>query len=601
MTAIHPNKPFSFRTGPDQRLLTRSLIRATGPAVERALGLSALNQVYRDIIALAHTNQSFSDRGLEVLGIQWEAAHEQIERIPKTGPVIVVANHPFGGIEGLILCSLIQRVRPDYKVLANYMLSTIPELRDVFFFVDPFGNQQAVQRNIKSMRQCMQFVKDGHLLGVFPAGEVSHLRLRQRAVADPTWSSTVGRIAQKTGASVVPLFIDGRNSTVFQLMGLIHPRLRTAMLPRELLKKRGGQVSLHIGNPIPGKRLARFDDAVEATDYLRIRTYLLRPSNDELPQGSAQSDDLEPIIEAVDPTLLEQDIAGLPEDALLHQQDDLQVFSSSGDQLPNVLREIGRLREVAFRMVDEGSGNAIDLDRFDQSYQHLFIWHARELRIVGAYRLGLTDKILPVIGRNGLYTSTLFRLKRKLLDQINPAIELGRSFVNPLDQKSYSPLFLLWKGISLFAVKHPRYRYLFGPVSISASYSSMSKRLLVRFLELNQSFPQLGKLIRPRNAPRLGQPSHIDAAQFSTVVQDLKEVNELISELEADGKAMPVLLRQYLKLNGQLLGFNIDPEFGDVLDGLMLFDMVQTDRPTLYRYMGKENAMSFLKHHGVNE
>ena len=259
---------------------------------------------------------------------------------------------------------------------------------------------------------------------------------------------------------------------------------------------------------------------------------------------------------------------------------------------PNILTELGRLRELAFRAVKEGSGKPLDLESYDSYYDHLFIWDREKLRIVGAYRLGGTDRILPEHGRSGLYTSSLFRIKRGLLDQIDPAIELGRSFVRLEEQKSFAPLMLLWRGISLYVCRYPRYRYLFGPVSISAAYSSMSKRLLMRFLEIHSSLPQLGKLIKPRNPPRMRGHRSVDPAQFSMVVRDLKEVNELISELEADGKSMPVLVRQYLKLGGQLLGFNIDPEFGDVLDGLMLFDVPAMDRASSTATWARKSAPS---------
>ena len=251
MTHAAAPRPFAVSYRSDAKLWRKSLLWITRPAVERALRFPALNAIYAEIKARGLEDDHFADSALHVLRVTWEVADEQIERIPRTGPAVLVANHPFGGIEGLILCSLLRQVRPDYKVLANYLLSLIPELRDCFFFVDPFEGRAAMKKNMKTMRESLRWVEDGHMLGVFPAGEVSHLRLRNRAIVDPEWNTTVGRIVQRTQAPVVPLFFDGRNSNLFQLMGLIHPRLRTVMLPREMLKKRGGRVSMRVGGAIP--------------------------------------------------------------------------------------------------------------------------------------------------------------------------------------------------------------------------------------------------------------------------------------------------------------------------------------------------------------
>jgi len=268
-------------------------------------------------------------------------------------------------------------------------------------------------------------------------------------------------------------------------------------------------------------------------------------------------------------------------------------------QLPPVGREIGRPRGVALRQGGGGTGKALDLDRFDETYLHLVVWDRTQHNIVGRYRLGQTDKILPQQGIDGLYTATLFHFKRRLLEQISPSLELGRSFVHPDYQKSFAPLMLLWTGIGHYLVANPHYRHLFGTVSISADYSSMTKQLLMTFLENNSAIPGAGKLLKPKNPPRRQPPRGWEAQEFSTVVRDVGEVNELVAELESDGKHMPVLLRQYLKLNGKLFGFNIDPDFGNVLDGLMLFDVTEIPRPMLNKYLSKDGAAGYLSHHGV--
>jgi len=592
-------EPFQVPSSTAGDPLRRTLAWAVRPAVERVLAFPTMNGLYAQIHSWAGDERHFADKALDALSVSYRARADELQNIPKTGPLVVVANHPFGGIEGMILCSLLRRVRPhDAKLLANYMLWVIPELRDSFFFVDPFGTPESAKRNLASVRDAIAHVKAGGCLGVFPAGEVSHFKLRRRTIDDPPWSKTVGKIVQRTGATVVPLFFDGRNSVLFQLAGMVHPRLRTAMLPREMLKKRRGRVRLRVGKPLPAKRIESFDDPEALTSYLRVRTYVLKPTlrwrnrprtHPEVAPGQEQ------VIDPLPRAALIDEIATLPEAQKLLSSGDMEVVIGRRAQLPTVVREIGRLREIAFRKVGEGTGRSFDLDRFDDTYLHLVVWDNAKHSIVGSYRLGPTDEILPRDGVGGLYTATLFHFKRRLLEQLTPALELGRSFVHPDYQRSFAPLMLLWQGIGRYVVLHPRYRHLFGTVSISADYTSMTKQLLMSFLENHhETLPALTRLLKPKNPPRRQPPRGWEAQEFSTVVRDVSEVNELIADLEADGKHMPVLLRQYLKLNGKLLGFNIDPDFGNVLDGLMLFNIAEIPRPTLNKYLGKEGAASFL-------
>ncbi len=598
MSTASTAKPFRISVG-RTKPVRDTVVRAARPLVERALRFPAMNAIYQEIHSWRDDTRHFSDKCLTALGVELDLIDEQLERIPATGPVVLVANHPFGGIEGLILCSILRRRRPDAKLLANSLLSMIPELRDSFFFVDPFGGPGAIKRNLHATRNAMRWVADDHLLGVFPAGEVSHLKLRQRAVIDPPWSPTVARILQKTGAQAVPVFFDGRNSKLFQIAGLIHPRLRTVMLPTEMLRKRKAPVVMRIGSPISATRMERFEDPANLTDYLRVRTYLLKPERKREPIDETEKPKLQRIIDPVPAEQLLDAIADLPDDRLLLQQGEFDVFYTVKPHPPALMREVGRLREETFRLVGEGTGLPLDIDRFDDDYLQLLVWNRDRNELVGGYRMGQTDQLLAAHGKDGLYTSTLFKFRKDLLQQISPALELGRSWVAKDYQRSFSPLMLLWKGIGAYMAANPKYRYIFGPVSISADYTSMSKQLLTAFLTMNRFLPDLGKLIRPRNPLSLSDSRQFDRKAFSTVAGSLDEINELVSELEADGKPMPVLLRQYLKLNGQLMGFNVDPDFGDVLDGLILIDVPAVDPRILKKYFGKEASEEFRKHHGM--
>ncbi|MDW8262436.1 MAG: GNAT family N-acyltransferase, partial [Phycisphaerales bacterium] len=466
------------------------------------------------------------------------------------------------------------------------------------FLVDNFGSPEAPARNFSPMKAALQWLKEGHCLAMFPAGEVAHLEPGRRVVVDPKWNCSFARLARSAGAAIVPVYFDGRNSMVFQLAGLVHPGLRTILLARELQRRRHSTVRACVGRAIAPHRAARFRSAEALCSHVRLRTYLLasRLTGVNGPAAVRRPALLRPIVSPERTDDLEREISALPEVRQLVQSGDLAVYQASAEEIPFILREIGRLRELTFRAAGEGTGRERDLDRFDADYLHLFLWHRARRQLVGAYRMGLTDEILIRRGICGLYTSTLFRFEPTLLDRIGPAIELGRSFVRPECQRDYAPLLLLWRGIGSFVSAHPRYRMLLGPVSISNRYQSLSKLLLMRFLGKHNAPGELCKLVKARNPPRIGNFRQIELELSSAAVESVEEVDELLAEIESDRASMPVLLRQYLRLNARLLGFNVDPEFGEVLDGLMLVDLAQIDPSILTRYMGAASARAFLEY-----
>jgi hypothetical protein len=276
---------------------------------------------------------------------------------------------------------------------------------------------------------------------------------------------------------------------------------------------------------------------------------------------------------------------------------DFTVCMAPAFKLTHTLREIGRLREIAFRAVGEGSGHDRDIDRFDAHYHHLIVWNHQRSEVVGAYRIGRTDEILARLGQDGLYTSTLFRYDERLLDDLGPALELGRAFVRREYQRDYSPLLLLWKGIGTFVARNPQYRRLFGTVSISADYQSLSQQILAGFLYATSFRPDLAARIHPRNPPPFLRAGRGAPSCLGSVARTVADVGALVAEIESDGKGVPVLLRQYLKLNARLLGFNVDPMFGGVLDGLMMVDLLDVDPGLLTRYLGRGGARDFLAFH----
>jgi putative hemolysin len=297
---------------------------------------------------------------------------------------------------------------------------------------------------------------------------------------------------------------------------------------------------------------------------------------------------------------MEREIEGLAADRRLIAAGENLVCVAAADQIPTTLLEIGRLRELTFRRAGEGTDQATDLDALDRHYEHLLVWNREKREVVGAYRLARTDEILESKGARGLYTSTLFRLHPNFYEAICPALELGRSFVRPEYQKGYLPLLLLWKGLGHYVAANPQYRILFGPVSISKDYTPSSRALMAGYLRTRHSDQDLAAYVKPRNQFRVRGLSGCDPRTFGSLVSNVKDLSELVADLEADNKGIPILLQQYLNLGGQILEFSVDRKFSNVLDGLIMVDLAKASQSKLERYMGKDNARHFLAHHATH-
>ncbi len=431
------------------------------------------------------------------------------------------------------------------------------------------------------------------MLVAFPAGEVAHLDLRRLIVRDSEWSPTIAGLVRRSSCPVIPVHFEGRNRMLFHLLGLLHPALRTAMLPRELLARRGRTIRVRVGGPIPFRHFAGCsDEGIIA--HLRSRTEVLGLGGRQALQPRRTPIMSRPVIPPVDSEALEREVLRLPSTHILHESGGRRVCFAEAWRIPHLLREIGRLREVSFRAVGEGTGREIDLDAFDEYYLHLFVWHEERRELIGAYRLGMIDRILKARGLAGLYISTLFRFELELFESLGPALELGRSFIRPEYQKSFAGLLLLWKGIARFVVEHPEYAVLLGPVSVSADYHSASRQLITTFLKENNLVHPFSRWVRPRS-PFRPRRKYFRGGSLAHL-QNLDQVSAHISEIESDRKGVPILLRQYLKLGGRILGFNVDPDFSDVLDLLIMVDLRNTEVRNLRQYMGSEDADHFLKH-----
>lgn len=572
------------------------------PFASKLLPLQEAHELYEQ--ARNGGNGFVLENLLRVMDVDLQVSAADIERIPKKGPVVVVANHPYGMLDGAVLAVLLARVRPDVKVMTNFLLEGVPELERCCIFVDPLRTSRSQERNRRALKQAIEWLERGGMLAVFPAGEVSHWRLPQGAVADPPWNHTATRLILKTGASALPVYFCGQNSLRFQLVGMLHPRLRLAFLLQEFLQQQGKAVALRVGSQIPGDAIAEVGSDRAATEYLRWRTYLLAERGKTRMRFPATLQSVLPhkdnaIAPAPARESLIHDLEALPRGRRLAENGELAVYAAQASEIPNLSQELGRLREITFRAAGEGTGKPADLDAFDTYYWHLLLWHKEKRELIGAYRAVNTADVLSRHGVQGLYTSTLFHYHPQLFEKIGPALELGRSFVRPEYQRQFAPLLLLWKAIARFVAQRPETPVLFGAVSISNAYNHASRELIYSFFESRKQGGELAGLVTPRRPFRPARLRRWDCRAFCRVLRDLDELSEPIADVELDGKGLPILIKQYAKVGGKLLGFNVDRKFSDVLDGLIVVDLRETEPAVLERYMGREGVATFRRYHGL--
>ncbi|WP_038878275.1 lysophospholipid acyltransferase family protein [Vibrio jasicida] len=559
---------------------------------EWATGLNQLDKFYAQRPVNADT-KTFLRFTLDILGIDYRIAHGSLDSVPKQGATVIVANHPLGCVEGVILAELLLMVRDDIQILANQYLKTVPELDQLFIGVDVFEGKDAVKSNMKALRAANKHLASGGLLLVFPAGEVSQLvDAKQQRLEDKAWSRSVSSLIRKNKATTVPVFISGQNSKRFYMAGKIHPLLRTLMLGRELLNKQAQTIDLSFGQAIKFKELNTLSDD-QVVSYLRLNTYLLNRETQSV-KPSASSEQLSPIAAGLPIGELLEELNSLPNESKLLTSGEFDVYCTKSQNIPSLLHEIGRLRELNFRQVGEGTGLAIDIDHFDHDYLHLFVWDRENQCLVGAYRLGLVDQLIEKHGVAGLYSRTLFNYDQRFIDQMGKSIEMGRSVIAQQYQKSMSALLLLWKGIATFVHQNPDYTHLFGPVSISNDYSDTARQLLAQSMTLHHYDNNCAEYVTPSNP----LPEHHRDWNTSmlTALGDLQLLSRVIARID-EGKGVPVLLRQYLSLNGKLVCFNVDPAFNNALDGLITVDLRDVQEKTLARYMGREQTHEYLTYH----
>jgi putative hemolysin len=541
------------------------------------LGVSKMDHLYQQHHMAGLDKQDFARKLLDVLQVSINGMEDLHNKVPVDGPLVIASNHPFGGIEGVILCWALSQIRPDLKVMANQGLKLFPELTDFFIFTDPLAEKDP--KNGHSIRTCIRHVKAGGALLVFPAGRVAYFQKHLNRVSDHVWNRIVGRLISAANAGYLPIFISGQNSALFYTLGRVYYRLRLLMLARELLNKQGANISISCGNLV---KSSSFQSSLGLKQYpalCRAQSYAQDPAW----RGQWPADKVTkqaPLADEANYAALLAEVSLLPLEQHLFDNNQYAVYFAYQQQVPQVVAEIARLRELVFRQFNEGSGEAVDTDKFDSTYTHLFVMVRDTGQIIGAYRMGQSDILLAKGGLDALYLSRMFQFNPQFINQKEPCLEMGRSFLIPEFQRSYQGLYLLWQGIGAFLCKHPQYRYLYGTVSISKLYDMRSVALIKKALVTAT------RAVRPYKD--FDFPLHAEVQDYCDEYDLRGSLTAFLACIEADGKDIPILARHYEKLGAVFHCLGIDEHFNDTPGLLLSVHLPAAPEKLLKLYLGKD-------------
>ncbi|MBW6533634.1 MAG: lysophospholipid acyltransferase family protein [Mariniphaga sp.] len=561
------------------------------------LRFNKLNKIYEQIASKEGID--FIDEIIRVLEFKIEFDENELKKVPATGPLIVVANHPFGGFDGLLLIKYLSQVRPDVKVIGNFLMQKVEPVSEYFISENPFNNidPDKQEKECKGTREAVHHLQNGGVLCLFPAGDLSTYGTFD-SITDQVWQFPMVKFVKKARVPVVPAYFQGTNSRLFHFFAKIHPSLRQVRLPSELLSKKHKTIKLRIGTPIKVEDQDKFFDVYQFGRFLRAKTYSMespievkRFFNYNLKPQHKPESVIEPVVEEK----ILAEIQKIKTDYTLFNLKNYTAFCAPSEEIPNILTEIGRLREITFREVGEGTNRSIDIDEFDLYYHQMFIWDEEEEKIVGAYRIGKGKDILEQYGKRGFYLQSLFKISDDFKPVLNESLELGRSFVIKEYQRKPMPLFLLWKGILYFLLKNPEYRYLIGPVSISNNYSKISKDLIIRFIMQNHLNWKMAQFVKPRNSYKFKSDNADINILMENMERDINRLDKAIGDLDELNSGLPVLLKKYIKLNAKIIAFNVDPKFNNCLDGLIMLDVNDVPKNTIESLSKEANDGSILE------
>ena len=564
-----------------------------GWIIIRLLRISSINKIYNR--NKQKKELDFLNALLDEFQIDFQIPDEDLKRIPKTGPFITISNHPLGGIDGILLLKMLIEHRPDFKIIANFLLHRIEPLKPYVMPVNPFENHKDAKSSVAGIKNALLHVKEGYPLGIFPAGEVSTYK-DGKLMVDKPWEEGAVKLIKKAEVPIIPIYFHAKNSRLFYMLSKISDTVRTAKLPSELLSQKDRVIKVRIGKPIQVKDQKEYKDINAFYEFIRKKTYMLANPYDTKqkilstpnlkisvpPKKISGQKNVESFVKEVE-KLREN------EQRLLISKN-YEVFLAPARDIPNILHEIGRLREITFRDVGEGTNKSIDLDKFDRYYYHMFLWDNNANCLAGAYRMGLGKEIYKRYGIQGFYIQSLFRFEPELYGMMEQTIEMGRAFIIKEYQQKPMPLFLLWKGIVHVTLRYPEHKYLMGGVSISNQFSEFSKSLMIEFMKSHYYDPYVAQYIQPKKEFKVKLKDADKDFVFDAAKADMQKFDKVIDEIEPGALRIPVLIKKYVKQNARLVAFNVDPKFNNAVDGLMYIKIVDLPESTVKPVMEEFQA-----------
>lgn len=546
------------------------------PALMKLMKLDKINKLYDKVADFQ--GRECLEAFLTEMRITYEIPSIDLANIPKEGPFITVSNHPYGGVDGIILMHILSEERPDLKVIVNYLLSRIKTVENFFLPVNAFDKNVSSRSSIKGIRLAKETLEKGNPLALFPAGEVSHVGPSGQ-VEDLPWHTPIVKFIMNAGVPVLPVFFEGHNSARFMRRAKLHPLLQTASLPSEVLNKKGRRISVRIGAPVSVVEQQKYTDYKELGDYLRARTYALA-ANIEKEDKYKGLEHAAPIAPPKQHELAVREIEQLPSRNCLFKINNFAAYFAPYTFIPNIMYEVGRKREEAFRTVGEGTYQPIDLDAFDRNYHHLILWDIDKKVIVGSYRIGMGADLMKRFGVTGFYNSTLFKFGQKFEPVLKQSMELGRAFISNEYRYETIPMMLLFKGLFHIMLRNEDYRYFIGPVSISDWYPKLYQSLIYKYIMEHHSTMAYQDCIYSRTPfkPDFGL---VDPDVLLRDVQTPEQLDRLLMRMSNRQYRLPSLVKRYLKLNAKVVLFNIDREFNNSLDGFIVCDVLDVSKEEL--------------------
>lgn len=501
----------------------------------------------------------FIDSLFDFLNFGYSFSKTDKNRLPAEGRLVIVANHPLGGLDGLALIRAVSEVRTDVKIVANNLLLSLQNLNELFLPIDVFS-KKIQKENIKNIEKALS---DETAVIFFPAGEVS--RLKTNGIKDGKWSNGAINFAHKTKSPILPVYIKAKNSITFYAVSLIFKKLSTLMLPRELFKKKDQVIKFKFGDPIPIQSFSKSISKNEISKLLRKHVYYI-------PKKKKIFNTEKTVIHKSNPIEIRKEL--IRSELLGETSDNKKIYLVNYHNAENVLQEISRLREITFRKVGEGTGKSKDIDKFDKYYHHIVLWDDFGLEIVGSYRIGNGQQIMKQFGVEGFYNFGQFTFANEFHEIMENGMELGRSFI----QQKYwgsKALVYLWQGVAAYIVRYPETKYMFGAVSISDTYTDYAKEMIVYFYK--KWYNSEHEWVFANKRFEISQKSHQEFKSLFSADTPSLDFMTLKHNLRALGFSVPVLLKRYTELceygGVSYLDFGIDKDFADSIDSFLFLSI----------------------------